>query len=111
MFCFKECREAAGISQKAAAISLNVSAPSVSAWESGKNGPTLENLIAMAELYHVTTDELLGVDSSALSGLKRDERQILRLYREAEPTAREYARDMLASHPSKRKETFVSSAG
>lgn len=51
----------AHLSQKAAAISLGVKAPSVSNWESGDSRPTLENLKAMAVLYQVSIDYLLGV--------------------------------------------------
>lgn len=56
---YKECREQKGLSQKAAAISLGVKSPSVSGWETGKTQPTIDNLIAMADLYGVTVDYLL----------------------------------------------------
>lgn len=57
---FKEARLKAHMSQKAAAISLGIKPPSMSGWESGDSKPTLENLKAMAELYGVTVDYLLG---------------------------------------------------
>lgn len=61
VYRFKIAREAAFLSQKAAAISLGVKAPSVSNWETGSSCPTLENLKAMSSLYHVSTDYLLGL--------------------------------------------------
>lgn len=56
----KECRLRSGLSQKYVAATLGVSAPSVSDWESGKTKPAMENLVALAVLYGVTTDYLLG---------------------------------------------------
>ena len=44
---------------------LQVSQPTLSAWEGERKSPNLENLEKMAELYSVTTDFLLGrVDPS-----------------------------------------------
>lgn len=58
---FKACRLRKGYSQKYVAISLQVAAPSVCAWESGKSDPSVENLKKLAALYEVTVDELLGL--------------------------------------------------
>lgn len=66
MFQFKECREMRGYSQKYVAVSLGVKPPSVSDWEKGKTNPTLDNLVSLAQLLHVSTDMLLGVQSEAL---------------------------------------------
>jgi transcriptional regulator with XRE-family HTH domain len=60
VFNFKECREKAGLTQKAAAISLKVSVQSISNWETGIRSPGLDQVIKLAELYGVTTDYLLG---------------------------------------------------
>lgn len=57
---YKEARLRAGLSQKAAAISLGVRPPSMSDWESGKTKPTHEHLVAMAALYDTTIDYLIG---------------------------------------------------
>lgn len=57
---YKEARLRAGLSQKAAAISLGVRPPSMSDWESGKTKPKHEHLVAMAALYNTTTDYLTG---------------------------------------------------
>ena len=57
---FKKCRELTGMTQKEAAIILKVSVQAVSFWETGDRMPSYENLLQMADLYNVTTDELLG---------------------------------------------------
>lgn len=61
---YKEARIKAGLSQKAAAISLGVRPPSMSDWESGKTQPTHAHLVAMAALYNTTTDFLTGAISA-----------------------------------------------
>lgn len=58
----RECREKAGFSQKQVAVILKLSGPSVSNWESGKTSPTHENLVRLADLYHVSIDYLMGRD-------------------------------------------------
>lgn len=55
----RNAREKAGFSQKQVALSLGVSAPTVSEWESGKKNPNAANLQKLSALYGVTTDYLL----------------------------------------------------
>lgn len=62
----KKAREARGLSQKEAALSLKVSVPTVSEWESGKKNPTISNLLQLANLYGVSTDYLLGEASVSI---------------------------------------------
>ena len=61
---YREARLRAGLSQKAAAISLGVRPPSMSDWESGKTQPTHTHLVAMASLYGTTTDYLTGASDT-----------------------------------------------
>lgn len=68
---FKAAREKAHLSQKSAAISIGVKPPSMSAWENGTANPSIENLVAMAALYDVTVDYLLGVDPDGLQETKK----------------------------------------
>lgn len=56
----KQCRLNTGFSQQYVALTLGVKAPSVSNWESGKTKPTTENIAALARLYGVSVDYLLG---------------------------------------------------
>lgn len=60
----KECRKAAGMSQKYVSMTLGLAGPSISNWESGKTKPTNENLVRLASLFGVTVDYLLGIDST-----------------------------------------------
>lgn len=59
----KEARIAAGLSQKYVAMTLGVSGPSVSNWESGKTTPTADNLQMLSALLGVSIDYLLGRES------------------------------------------------
>lgn len=42
---------------------MNVSAPTISSYERGTREPSLSALVRLAQLYHCTTDYLLGVDN------------------------------------------------
>ena len=57
---FRLYRKRAGYSQKEAADALNVTTAAVSSWETGRYMPDPQNLKALADLYGVTTDILLG---------------------------------------------------
>lgn len=59
----REAREGKGLSQKQVALEVGVKSPSVSNWESGKTTPTPENYIAMARLFNVSVDYLMGIDT------------------------------------------------
>lgn len=56
----QQLRKAAGLSQEDVAKRLFVSRQSVSKWENGGAEPGIENLKALANLYGVTVDELVG---------------------------------------------------
>lgn len=53
-------RAAANYTQEYVAETLGVSRQAVSKWESGASEPSTANLMALARLYQVTVDELLG---------------------------------------------------
>ena len=72
---FRECREASGLTQKYVALTLGVKGPSVSNWESGKTTPTTENVAALAKLYNVSVDYLLGRDEEQPKSMEDAERQ------------------------------------
>ncbi|MBR3569947.1 MAG: helix-turn-helix transcriptional regulator [Oscillibacter sp.] len=64
----KQAREAANLSQKQVALTLGVSAPTVSNWEAGKINPTVANLKELCHLYKVSADYLLELqDRPSLS--------------------------------------------
>lgn len=58
-------RTEARLTQEALAEKLNVSRQSVSKWETGSATPDLERLIAMAELFNMSLDELTGVSTGS----------------------------------------------
>lgn len=72
---FRECREASGLTQKYVALTLGVKGPSVSNWESGKTTPTTENVAALAKLYNVSVDYLLGRDEQPQTSPSPADRQ------------------------------------
>lgn len=59
----KELREIAGYSQAQLARKLDVTRSSVNAWEMGLSTPTTQYIVALAKLFHVSSDYLLGLDS------------------------------------------------
>lgn len=54
-------RKQKSLSQETVANELNVSRQSVSLWETNQSFPSMENLIALAKLYQVSLDELVGI--------------------------------------------------
>ena len=56
----KRLRENAGLSQAALARKLGVTR--ANAWEMELSAPTAQYLIALAQLFHTTTDDILGLE-------------------------------------------------
>lgn len=56
----RKYRIAAGLSQKELAGKLFVSQQAVARWETDKATPNPETVVKLAEIFGVTTDELLG---------------------------------------------------
>lgn len=61
----KSLREQNGMTQAALARKLNVTRSSVNAWEIGTAVPSTAILIEIAQLFHVSTDFLLGLQDTA----------------------------------------------
>ena len=59
----KRLRENSGLSQSALARKLGVTRASVNAWEMELSAPTAQYLVALAQLFHTTTDDILGLES------------------------------------------------
>ena len=59
---FKEARTMNNLKAVEAAEKLGVATPTLSAWESEKKSPPLDTIIAMAKLYNVSVDYLVGND-------------------------------------------------
>ena len=56
----KAARTRMGMSQQLVADRLNVSRQAVTKWEAGQSKPSAQNLQALAELYQISTEELLS---------------------------------------------------
>ena len=63
----QQLRKESGYSQDALAEKLGLSRQAISKWERGESSPDTDNLIALAELYHMTLDQLLGGEPSLLT--------------------------------------------
>jgi transcriptional regulator with XRE-family HTH domain len=60
----KELRIKEGLSQEKLAEQLMVSRQAVSKWENGEALPDMENMVALAKLYNISLDELVGINSN-----------------------------------------------
>lgn len=65
----KNCRTNVGLSQTQLAEKLMVSRQAVSKWESGAGTPDISNLKAMAELFEVSVDFLLGEEKQGAGAM------------------------------------------
>ena len=59
----KSYRKAAKLSQEKMAELLNVSRQAVTKWETGTGTPDISNLIAISNLFHISLDDLLAIQS------------------------------------------------
>lgn len=60
-------RRTRGLSQEELAANLGVSRQAVSNWERAETAPDTDNLIALANLYGITLDELLNHEASTVA--------------------------------------------
>ena len=83
----KELRESRRFSQKTLAARLGCSPSLVSSYETGERQPSLAMLVALADIYRVPTDYLLGRRGANpeldLAGLSQQEIEALRVIVEA----------------------------
>lgn len=56
-----ELRKEKKLTQKELAEQIGIKQNSYSDWETGKNEPNLENVVKLAHILNVTTDDLLGM--------------------------------------------------
>lgn len=84
MNVFKDLRKKKGLTQVELANMLNVQQTTVSKWEVGRATPDYPVLIKLSELYSVSVDYLLGVQSQSGGGelpLSPLEWEIIKKYR------------------------------
>lgn len=78
---FKDARVMNNMKAVEAAERLGVATPTLSAWESEKKSPPIDTLIAMAKLYNVSVDYLIGNDiPSVVDMLKPIPKEAIVLY-------------------------------
>ena len=56
----REVRKSKKLTQKELAEQIGIKQNSYSDWETGKNEPSLENLVKLADLFEVSLDWLFG---------------------------------------------------
>lgn len=79
----KQLRQQAGMTQKDLAVKIGVTKSVISYYELQERSPSPEVLIKLANLFHVTTDYLLGIDTKVtqqldVSGLTDEDIALLR---------------------------------
>lgn len=65
----KYYRKQAGLSQEKMAEKIGVSRQAITKWENGTGTPDIANLMAIANLFQISVDELLSNEKSEKSSL------------------------------------------
>ncbi len=76
----KYLREAKALTQAELAKRLGITRSSVNAWEMGISVPSTQYIVELASIFKVSTDYLLGVDTSAsvsVAGLTESDIQLV----------------------------------
>ena len=76
----KTLREKQDLTQSALAKRLGITRSSVNAWELGISVPSTQYIVELAHIFSVSTDYLLGVDSSStvsVAGLTEKDVQLV----------------------------------
>lgn len=80
---FSELRTGFGKSKAEIAAELNVSKAVVTYWENGRRMPSREMLEAIADLFNVDMDYLMGRDNVITRLVSKEEMMIINAYRAA----------------------------
>ena len=67
----KELREQHHLTQAQLAKHMDVTRSSVNAWEMGITLPSIAKLVQLAELFHISTDYLLGMTENKSISIKQ----------------------------------------
>lgn len=77
----KELREASNLTQTELSKKLGITRSSVNAWELGISVPSTTYLIELAQLFHVSTDYLLGLSTNNTIDVSQlSEKEIVLVY-------------------------------
>lgn len=74
-----QLRKQSGLSQESLAAKLGVSRQAISKWERAEASPDTDNLIALAELYGMTLDQLLSTENDQYVLSKNEEQDPVKL--------------------------------
>ena len=93
-----ELRKAKHLNQTGLGLILNVSQKMISAYESGAHQPSIETLKHMSDLFNVSvvyiienTDIKTPIDEFAKNGLKENEIELLKLFKDLDKTEQQRA--------------------
>lgn len=91
---------------------LKVTKPLVTIWLRGTSYPRIDTLEKIAQFFGVPISYLYTEDPAGTVTIDAtaDEAELVDAYRAAEDTAREYAKDMLLTHPKKAMSSTSTSA-
>lgn len=76
----KSIREKSGLTQTILAKKLGITRSSVNAWEMGISVPSTQYIVELANLFRVSTDYLLGVESTSsinIDGLNEEDIKVV----------------------------------
>lgn len=75
-----ELRVKSGMSQTELANRLNVTRSSVNAWEMGISVPSVQNLVELSQIFHVSVDYLIGLNANeavCLDSYSEEEKELV----------------------------------
>ncbi len=101
MLRIKELREEVGLTQKQLAEAIGSMQRNVSNWEQGTVEPDLATVVALADYFHVTLDELFGRNvhtDTRNDTLKRAELDFIWLFRSMSPERRDALLTLLSDN-------------
>lgn len=62
-----QLRKSHGLSQRELARSLKLCEKAIKNWESDISDPNAKNIVALCGIFHITSDELLGISDDVVS--------------------------------------------
>lgn len=86
-----------GMSQQELAEELELTRSSISTWEIGANGPSVENLVNLAEIFETTVDSVLGLRNRTAEKSTIRERNLDYLYGELPDDYKEVVETIIRS--------------
>lgn len=96
----KEARLACNMTQPALAEAVGVSKGAIGNYETGVSAPNEEILISLMKVLHIDANYVYQ-DMIRQNDYTDEEKHLVALFRGAEPSAREYAFEMLENHQRK----------